>query len=152
MFIWWCCVPSSSAVAKSFWNGAMSSVRVSAEWIFKDIINYFKFLDFKKNLKVQLSVVGKMYIACTLLQNATCCLSGWTTSKYFEVQPPTPQEYLFVNRWHSCIIATSSVDKLQCFTYDLLYCTSIKSSWLLSLNLFIWCLKSGNKWVGYPPV
>ena len=41
----------------------MSSVRVSAEWIFKDIINYFKFLDFKKNLKVQLSVVGK----CTLL-------------------------------------------------------------------------------------
>ena len=54
----------------------MSSVRVSAEWIFKDIINYFKFLDFKKNLKVQLSVVGKMYIACTLLQNATCCLSG----------------------------------------------------------------------------
>ena len=46
------------------WNSAMSSVRVSVEWILKDIINYCKFLDFKKNLKVQLSAVGKMYIAC----------------------------------------------------------------------------------------
>ena len=47
------------------WHSAMSSVRVSVEWIFKDIINYFKFLDFKKNLKVQLNSVGKMYIVCT---------------------------------------------------------------------------------------
>ena len=39
------------------WNSTMSSVRVSVEWIFKGIINYFKFLDFKKNLKVQLSAV-----------------------------------------------------------------------------------------------
>ena len=28
------------------WNSAMSGVRVSVEWIFKDIILYFKFLDF----------------------------------------------------------------------------------------------------------
>ena len=58
------------------WNSAMSSVRVSVEWVFKDIINYSNFLDFKKNLKVQLSAVGKMYIACTLLHNARCCLYG----------------------------------------------------------------------------
>ena len=25
------------------WNSAMSSVRVSAAWMFKDVINYFKF-------------------------------------------------------------------------------------------------------------
>ena len=71
------------------WNSAMSSVRVSVEWIFKDIINYFKFLDFKKNLKVQLSAVGKIYIVCTLLHNAKYCLYGSTTSEYFHVQPPT---------------------------------------------------------------
>ena len=35
---------------------------VSREWIFGDIINYFKFLDFKRNLKIGLSSVGKMYI------------------------------------------------------------------------------------------
>ena len=33
-------------------NQSMSSVRVSVEWIFGDIINYYKFMDFKKNLKI----------------------------------------------------------------------------------------------------
>jgi hypothetical protein len=45
----------------------MSEVRVSVEWIFADIINYFKFLDFKKNLKIQLSAVGKMYISMLII-------------------------------------------------------------------------------------
>ena len=40
------------------WNKAMSSVRVSVEWVFGDVINYYKFLDFRKNLKIQLSAVG----------------------------------------------------------------------------------------------
>ena len=61
----------------------MSSVRVSVEWIFGDIVNFFKFLDFKKNLKIQLRAVGKMYITCTLLQNARSCLYGSTTSTFF---------------------------------------------------------------------
>ena len=34
------------------WNMSMCSVRVSVEWLFGDIKNYFKFLDFKKDLKV----------------------------------------------------------------------------------------------------
>jgi len=37
----------------------MSAVRINVEWIFGDVINYFKFLDFKKGLKLQLSAVGK---------------------------------------------------------------------------------------------
>lgn len=40
----------------------MSRVRVSVGWIFGDMINYFKFLDFKKNLKVQIVLLEK----CTL--------------------------------------------------------------------------------------
>ena len=30
------------------WNSRMSSCRVSVEWLFGDIVNYFKFIDFKK--------------------------------------------------------------------------------------------------------
>ena len=30
-------------------NRSMSSVRESVEWLFNDVTNYFKFLDFKKN-------------------------------------------------------------------------------------------------------
>ena len=79
--------------AQREWNTAMSRVRVSVEWIFGDIINYFKFVDFKKNLKVQLSAVGKMYIVCALLHNARCCLHGLMTSQYYGVNPPNISEY-----------------------------------------------------------
>ena len=44
------------------WNKSMKEVRVSLEWIFGDIRNYFTFLDFKKELKISLSSVVKMYI------------------------------------------------------------------------------------------
>lgn len=75
------------------YNTAMSTVRTSVEWIFGDIINSFKFLDYKKNLKIGLSTVGKMYVVCAVLRNAITCLYGNQTSEYFELDPPTLEEY-----------------------------------------------------------
>ena len=75
------------------YNAAMSSVRSSVEWLFGDIINYFKFLDFKKNLKIGLSSVGKMYIVCALLRNSLTCLYGNNTSEFFECDPPDLSAY-----------------------------------------------------------
>ena len=66
-------------------NTAMSSVRASVEWVFGDIINYFSFIDFKKNLKLGLSAVGKMYIVCALLTNARSCLYPTSTSGFFNL-------------------------------------------------------------------
>ena len=43
-------------------NKSMSKVEVTVEYLFKEIINYFNFMNFKKNLKVRLNAVGK----CTL--------------------------------------------------------------------------------------
>ena len=74
-------------------NASMSSVRISVEWLFGDVINYFKFLDFKKNLKIGMSSIGKMYIVCALLHNARTCLYGNETSSFFELEPPTLEEY-----------------------------------------------------------
>ena len=71
----------------------MSEVRVSGEWIFGDIANYFKVLDFKRNLKITLSAVGKMYIVCALMHNARTFLYGNTTSEYFGVKPQTITEH-----------------------------------------------------------
>ena len=34
------------------YNNAMSKVRTVEEWLFGDILNYKKFMDFKKNLKI----------------------------------------------------------------------------------------------------
>ena len=74
-------------------NDSMSSVRVSVEWLFGDILNYFKFLDFKKNLKIGLSSVGKAYVVCALLRNALTCLYGNQTADFFELDPPSLQDY-----------------------------------------------------------
>ena len=74
-------------------NRSMSTVRVSVEWIFGDIVNYFKFMDFTKDLKIGLSQVGKMYIVSAMLRNALTCLYGNTTSEIFQLEPPTLREY-----------------------------------------------------------
>ena len=71
----------------------MSTVRSSVEWILGDIVNYFKFLDFKKNLKFGFSAVGKMYVTCALMQNAQSILYGSVTSENFDLNPPTLEEY-----------------------------------------------------------
>ena len=75
-------------------NEAMSSVRVSVEWLFGDVSNYFKFSDFKQNLKLCLSAIGKQYIVAALFRNILTCLYGNATSKVFQLDPPTVQNYL----------------------------------------------------------
>ena len=75
-------------------NTSMSSVRVSVEWLFGDVVRTFKCLDFRQNLKIGLSSVGKMYVVAALMENAFTCLYGNLTSKYFNLPPPTLQNYL----------------------------------------------------------
>ena len=68
-------------------------VLTPVEWLFGDIVNYFKFLDFKKNLKIGMSSIGKLYLVSALLQNATTCLYGNNISEFFDLQPPSLQYY-----------------------------------------------------------
>ena len=75
------------------YNDAMSEVWVSVEWLFGDIINSFKFLYYKKNLKIELIRVGKMYVVCALLRNAITCLYKNQTSLLFELDPLILEEY-----------------------------------------------------------
>ena len=81
LFVWRFCLPLRVHLQTPFcivapnslmeeYNRSMSSDRISVEWIFGVISNYFKFVDLKKNLKMALSPVGKMYIVSALLCNA----------------------------------------------------------------------------------
>ena len=74
-------------------NRSMSSVRVAVEWTFGDIINYFIFMDFKKNLMIGLSQVGKMYVVSAIFRNGLTCIYGDTTSKFFWLERPSLEEY-----------------------------------------------------------
>ena len=74
-------------------NSQTSKVRISVERLVSEIIKYFAFRDFKKNLKVGLSPVGKMHRVCTLLTNARTFLYKTQTSEFFNIDPPTLEEY-----------------------------------------------------------
>ena len=74
-------------------NTSMSEVRTSVEWVFGEIVDYFSFLDFKKDLKIGLSAVGKMYTVCALMANAHTCLYKSMTSYFFDLEPPQLEEY-----------------------------------------------------------
>lgn len=75
-------------------NKAMSKVRISVEWGFGKITQYFAYLDFKKNQKVLLQPIGKYYLVASILINCHTCLYGSVTGTYFELNPPSLETYL----------------------------------------------------------
>ena len=75
------------------YNHRMSAVRTSVEWLFGDVVNSFKFNDFKRNLKIFLNSVGKIYVVSVILQNALTCLYGNLTSTFFDLTPPRLEDY-----------------------------------------------------------
>lgn len=79
--------------AMELYNTRMSKGRTSVEWIFGDVINSFKFLDYKKNLKVGLSTFGKMYVVCAIIHNALTCMYGNQTSTFVGLEPASVYDY-----------------------------------------------------------
>lgn len=77
------------------YNQAMSSVRVTVEWLFGEIVKYFKFIDFKRQQNISLSPVGKIYVVSAILQNALTCLYDNLVSTYFALNPPSLDEYFY---------------------------------------------------------
>ena len=75
--LWWSCIShknSSSGTIRNAqltaeqqsFNFSMSTVRAAVEWVLGDISTYFALLDLKKNLKIGLSPVGKLYCISAL--------------------------------------------------------------------------------------
>ena len=77
--------------AMELYNKNMSKVRTSVEWIYGHVTNSFKSLDYKNNLKIGLSTIGKMYVVCAIIRNALTCMYGNQTSAFFAVEPPSVQ-------------------------------------------------------------
>ena len=78
------------------YNTRMSNVRTSVKWVFGDIIDRFKFTDFKKSQKIGSSPCAKQYAVSAILTNCRTCMYGSTTGTYFECEPPSLEEYLNV--------------------------------------------------------
>lgn len=74
-------------------NRSMSEVRTPTEWIFPDVFNSYKFLDYQNSHKISLDYVSKLHVVCCLVRNALTCYYGNETATFFNVQPPTILDY-----------------------------------------------------------
>ncbi|KAI7854300.1 hypothetical protein BDC45DRAFT_569405 [Circinella umbellata] len=79
---------------ESVYHQKMSKIRVAVEWEFGRTVNLFTFLDYHNNQKAWLSPVGAYYFVGVLFRNIKICLGGGQACKYFDVRPPTIDEYL----------------------------------------------------------
>lgn len=82
--------------AQKAYNRHLSGVRVTVEWSFGLVVGLFPFVDYRKNMKLMLSPIGKYYTVSSLLTNAHTTLYGCETSIYFGLAPPSLEEYFQV--------------------------------------------------------
>ncbi|KXS10046.1 hypothetical protein M427DRAFT_104438, partial [Gonapodya prolifera JEL478] len=82
-----------SAVQQEY-NSRNIAMRMSIEWAWEKLATLFVFLNYYRNLKVELSPVGLHYSIGILLTNTHTCLYGSETGVRFGLTPPMLKEYL----------------------------------------------------------
>jgi hypothetical protein len=65
------------------WNTAMSKVRISVEWGFKEITQVWTFLDFRRNMKIFKFPVTKYYVVAAVLCNICNCFYSNQMATYY---------------------------------------------------------------------
>lgn len=75
-------------------NAAMSRVRESVEWGFKEVQAHFAFLNSKQQMKLMHCPINIFYRVCVLLTNCKNCLYRNQASQFFGCRPPSLEIYL----------------------------------------------------------
>ena len=75
-------------------NTRMAKLRMSVEWGFGKVANYWAFLNYAQDLSVHKSPIARYFLVAVLLTNCHTCLHGSETSRYFGLAPPKLDEYL----------------------------------------------------------
>ena len=93
-------VPNSDEAA---YNRLLSSVCITVEWGFAELVEQWKFLDFRSAMKIFQCPVAQYYINAAFLSNIRNCLLGNKTQQYFNAQQLTIDEYLGLVGTHSVV-------------------------------------------------
>ncbi len=75
-------------------NLEMSTFREPVEWSFKLTGSLFAFVNYKHNLKIYLQPVATYYGVATILTNCHTCLNGNQISQFYDMDPPSLEQYL----------------------------------------------------------
>jgi hypothetical protein len=80
---------------KRAFNLQMSRLRVTAEWMFRDVACTWSYLQSLRGLRVKQQSVGQYYVVAADLTNIRTILRGGNnTSLYFDCPPPSLAEHL----------------------------------------------------------
>lgn len=72
----------------------MSGIRITVEWIFKEMRLYWTILDVKRELRIGESPVAAFYISGILLCDIRNCIYPNRLSQYFGCLPPRLEDFL----------------------------------------------------------
>jgi hypothetical protein len=75
-------------------NRALSSVREIIEWDYGEVGNFFRLVSYKKVLQMMNMPVKQMYLTALILRNAFNTMQPNNTSQYFNLLPPSLEEWL----------------------------------------------------------
>ena len=75
-------------------NRQMSSVHITVEWGFGDVVEKWKFLDFHSAMKIFEMPIAEFYTNGAFLSNICNCLYGNKTQQYFGAVQLTLDKYL----------------------------------------------------------
>ncbi|GAU94461.1 hypothetical protein RvY_06232 [Ramazzottius varieornatus] len=89
-------VETRDSSAKKEQNTLISTLRQAVEWNFKEVVNNFALVDFRKQMKMYEKPVNTLYRVAVLLINCHDCLYPNQTGRYFYLEPPTLLEYFKV--------------------------------------------------------
>lgn len=75
-------------------DASMRGPREAVEWTFAKVVQLFPLLNHWRQLKLWGSPICDWWLFCALFSNIHTCCYGSQVSCYFEMQPPTVQDYL----------------------------------------------------------
>ena len=84
----------STGSNEALFNRQMSSVRITVEWGFGDVVEKWRFLDFCSAMKIFEMPIAEFYMNGAFLSNICNCLYGNKTQQYFGAVQLMLDEYL----------------------------------------------------------
>ena len=81
---------------EALYNRLLSSVRITVEWGFGELVDQWKFIHFKQAMKIFKCPVAQYYVNAAFLSNLSNCLLGSRTQQYFGATQLTIEEYLLL--------------------------------------------------------
>jgi hypothetical protein len=85
---------SSTTPEEIAFNASMSKVRVTAEWAFRDVEQYFTQVDVPRKPRLRVTPAGLWYVCAVMLWNFRVCLYGSQATQCFECDTIEISEYL----------------------------------------------------------